>query len=69
MPGHSVRMPPGSMATTLMPNVLVSMRRQSLRASRANLVAWYQPPSGDPLRVCFAALQSGTDVPGDMRPR
>ena len=38
--------PPGSMTTTSMPNGLTSIRRQSLMASRANLVAWYQAPSG-----------------------
>ena len=46
MAPHSVSMPPGSMTTTSMPNGLTSNRRQSLRASSANFVAWYQPPSG-----------------------
>lgn len=46
MPAHSVRMPPGSMTTTSMPKGLSSIRRASLSASTAYLVAWYQPPSG-----------------------
>ncbi len=46
MPLHSVRIAPGSMITTSMPNGRSSMRSASLSPSTAYLVAWYQPPSG-----------------------
>ncbi len=43
---HSVRIAPGSMMTTSMPNGRSSTRRLSLSPSTANLAAWYQSPSG-----------------------
>ena len=46
IPDHSLRMVPGSMITTLMPNSATSTRRLSLSPSTANLLAWYQLPSG-----------------------
>lgn len=46
MPDHSVRMPPGSMATTPTSKGESSMRSASESASTAYFVAWYQPPSG-----------------------
>ena len=43
---NSVRIAPGSMIETVTPCGASSMRRASLRASTAYLLAWYQPPSG-----------------------
>ena len=46
MAPHSVRIAPGSMMTTSMPNGRSSTRRLSLSPSTANLAAWSQSPSG-----------------------
>jgi len=44
---HSDFTPPGSITTTLIPNCLTSLRVASLKASSANLLAWYHPPKGN----------------------
>ena len=43
---HSVTVLAGSMMDTLIPCGFSSSRSASLRPSTANLVAWYQVPSG-----------------------
>ena len=47
---NSVRMAPGSISTTRIPNGRSSRRNASLMASTAYFVAWYAPPSGNVMR-------------------
>jgi len=67
----AVGLPPGSITTTFTPKGASSSRSESLKASSANLLAWYAPVTGNAIRppmletlmmVPRAALSSGNSV-------